>query len=774
MHIKNHNISHSVRTSLLISYFVVLMIPILLNFVVFFINIKDLRKQRDQTISITNEQLTNFVNTYIEEIHTSSSALILSDAAQNLMNYTAGEKTIYQINQFRSLQKELAYKIIVCDYISSVYVVFPKSNTILTEQSIYYDYNFIYKCRYDLGMTLDEWQSFINFDGYERISIQHSWLDGTDHILIAQKNRTTNGKTPEILVVTELRTDSIRNILNELSMDGRSLAILYDTESGNTITSSLEGKGAEINYNVDAGSITAPKAIVSTLDTDTENWQCAILMPQSAYLSAFSSSLAAMAVYLIISLGVGIWMIRYLTHKQYTPLEKLTKNLLATMEHDPHSAEANEYEQIEEALTLLLHKRTGDQEQDMLLRQSFTENILRIILSGHIHKDSITYRHAVNNGILFDNNRFLVMLYCIEDIDNTLYQLEAEYDNVIYSLLDTIVCAAAQDSSDTKYKRYAVKIDDQIACIVCCPDEISQQQILSDMQRDSGRICVFLNQKFGFVLSVAISDIHDEVENISVCYEEAKETAEYMETMGLSAQTFLHSSIPVTVSEPIAFSGILEKERQFCNCMKAYDFTASKQLLQEIIASFDLNHCSASEARLRVYGLISVIGSSFEDVKPLLTEEQARVMNPDYFLHTKDVNVLCRQTEQLLDQLIEANIQQKKSASASRENMIVQYVDEHLTDPNLNISVIADSFDMSPSYFSRVFKRDTGIGFLDYIHQHRIELAKELMQQTPPIPLKDIAERIGYTTPLAMNRAFRRYEGVSPSSFREHIHQQDL
>lgn len=763
------NLSHSVRTSLLISYIIVLLTPILFNFVVFFVNVKNIQKQTDLALFVTNEQLTKIIDTYIEEIHTSSSAIILSDASQNLMNYSSNIRTTHQINQFRTLQRELSYKTIVCDYISGIYVVFPKSDTILTEQSIYYDFNFSYKCRYDLGMTIDEWEDFLNFDGYERISILHSQQDGTDHILIAQKNRSTADKLPEMLVVTELNVDSIRGILNDISMDGQSFTLLYDQNSGNTICSTLIKGGADISYSTETGKLFSENAKLSVLQTNFGGWQCAVLTPQNIYYRSFSSSIIGLMVYLLICLAGGVSLILYMTKKQYTPVEKLTASFLATMEQNTPSADANEYEQIEEALTLLLHKRTSDQENDLILHQSFTENILRILLSGRINKDSIIYRHAVNNGITFDSNRFLVILYNIEDIDNALYQVDAEYDNDLYTLLDTIVCAAAQDSSDNKYKRYATEVDERIACIVCCPDGADTEQILIDMLRDSGRIREFLSNKFGFVLSAAISDVHEELENISVCFDEAKETADYMETMGLSSQTFLYHSIPDTTSEPISFSSILDKERLFCNCMKAHDFAASKRLLQDIIDSFDLNHCSASEARLRVYGLISIITASLEEVKPMLREELAASINIDVFLHSKDVNTVCHQAEQLLDQLIEANVRQKQAASISREDKIVQYIDENLTDPNLNISIIADQFGMSPSYFSRIFKKNTGTGLLDYIHQHRIQLAKEMMRETPPIPLKEIAEKVGYTTPLAMNRAFRRYEGISPSSFRENF-----
>lgn len=74
---------------------------------------------------------------------------------------------------------------------------------------------------------------------------------------------------------------------------------------------------------------------------------------------------------------------------------------------------------------------------------------------------------------------------------------------------------------------------------------------------------------------------------------------------------------------------------------------------------------------------------------------------------------------------------------------------------------------LSTSYVSRSFKRLTGYGFLDYVHLKRISKAKEYLAQDYLV--KDIAEQLGYTNSLALIRAFRRYEGMAPSEYRESI-----
>ena len=108
------------------------------------------------------------------------------------------------------------------------------------------------------------------------------------------------------------------------------------------------------------------------------------------------------------------------------------------------------------------------------------------------------------------------------------------------------------------------------------------------------------------------------------------------------------------------------------------------------------------------------------------------------------------------------------SSSQQREQFL-EYTESHLTDPNLSVTMAAEAFEMSASYFSRLFKKSLGIGFLDYVHQNRLRLAKEKMRAQPDLPLKDIAKQVGYTTPLSLNRAFRKYEGVPPSTCRKKI-----
>lgn len=96
---------------------------------------------------------------------------------------------------------------------------------------------------------------------------------------------------------------------------------------------------------------------------------------------------------------------------------------------------------------------------------------------------------------------------------------------------------------------------------------------------------------------------------------------------------------------------------------------------------------------------------------------------------------------------------------------ILNYVNTHFNDPNINIMQLALMFEMSTSYLSKTFKKIAGVGLLDYIHSLRIQRAKVLLETTDKT-IKAISEETGYTNSLTMIRAFKRYEGITPSEYK--------
>jgi two-component system, response regulator YesN len=92
-------------------------------------------------------------------------------------------------------------------------------------------------------------------------------------------------------------------------------------------------------------------------------------------------------------------------------------------------------------------------------------------------------------------------------------------------------------------------------------------------------------------------------------------------------------------------------------------------------------------------------------------------------------------------------------------------VERRFTDPNLSLEEVAGELKLSPGYLSRLIKRDTGFGFVDYLTRCRIAKAVELVSD-PTLKVFEAAEAVGYRSQHYFTRAFRKVLGVSPSEYR--------
>jgi AraC-like DNA-binding protein len=106
-----------------------------------------------------------------------------------------------------------------------------------------------------------------------------------------------------------------------------------------------------------------------------------------------------------------------------------------------------------------------------------------------------------------------------------------------------------------------------------------------------------------------------------------------------------------------------------------------------------------------------------------------------------------------------------------RESRIVRtaiaYVENKLHD-RISQSEVAGSCGISSSQFSRIFKRNHGTTFQEYVLRRRMGQAVRLLQN-PSASITDVCFTVGFNDQSHFTRLFRRYVGVSPSAYRENL-----
>ena len=94
-----------------------------------------------------------------------------------------------------------------------------------------------------------------------------------------------------------------------------------------------------------------------------------------------------------------------------------------------------------------------------------------------------------------------------------------------------------------------------------------------------------------------------------------------------------------------------------------------------------------------------------------------------------------------------------------------EYVENHYGDEELSLDLICRELGVSNSYFSTIFKKETGNSFIGYLTEYRMEKAAEMLIESDEKSYI-IGKKVGYADPNYFSYVFKRQFGTSPSKYR--------
>ncbi|MDD3262151.1 MAG: helix-turn-helix domain-containing protein, partial [Oscillospiraceae bacterium] len=95
------------------------------------------------------------------------------------------------------------------------------------------------------------------------------------------------------------------------------------------------------------------------------------------------------------------------------------------------------------------------------------------------------------------------------------------------------------------------------------------------------------------------------------------------------------------------------------------------------------------------------------------------------------------------------------------------YLDENYENNDLSLNVVAAQVNVSPSYFSSIFRQKTGVTFVEYLTRLRMEKAKELLLCSD-CSSTEIGYTVGYKDPHYFSSLFKKMYGCTPKEYRMH------
>lgn len=120
-----------------------------------------------------------------------------------------------------------------------------------------------------------------------------------------------------------------------------------------------------------------------------------------------------------------------------------------------------------------------------------------------------------------------------------------------------------------------------------------------------------------------------------------------------------------------------------------------------------------------------------------------------------------------IDDLFTKIINQNKPEDRKQIQCALNYIEKNCHH-GVTLEEVAEHVHLSPHYLSRLFKKELNINFVNYVSERRINLAKEMLEKTD-MPVINIALELSFHEPNYFSKVFKKSTGMTPSEYRRQI-----
>lgn len=194
------------------------------------------------------------------------------------------------------------------------------------------------------------------------------------------------------------------------------------------------------------------------------------------------------------------------------------------------------------------------------------------------------------------------------------------------------------------------------------------------------------------------------------------------------------------------------------------DFSSVSALLDEIFDSLKSKHVPIDAVRIFlnniVIEIIRLINDLQGDFNAFLRANSTYINALDSMTagDAKEMTLrLCLKTINYSDMLIKQNA--KGIINDVEKYTMQNYMHE------LNLKIIADKLHINTAYLGQQFKKKTGMNYIDYLNEIRIDAAKKYLS-TSNLKIYEIAEKVGFMNTDYFTSKFQKVEKMSPTEYR--------
>lgn len=738
---------------LLLSFLIMLGMPLLISFCLYSFTMNTVRKQSDQIGQNILEMTKQDIDGQLEGIKEFESRWYIDEGISKIADIEGKIGREYS-QLLLQLYQELVKQKATDDFLKRAFIYFSGSDKIVST-----DGNMDFELYYHLYLQNDQ----LDQEAFRAMLQEHHRYD--TKVL----TRGTAVLDPMMFLSLKSGSGEENSATIGFMMDSRELR--------KRLPSADTGKsGVEVVILPEDGVVLSPERSVFYLDTldyeeirekehykstdgqenfwvtvsesEQTNWVYLMLTASGAYAEEIKRVQLFSILGLLLSIFAGFGLAWYLAKKNYNPFRQITDMVRTQMQTVPRFDEGmDEFSWLSHQVEFILQKNVNFQKMLDKNQKHMREFCRWQLLTADCDEEQIK-----RCGIQFPHEYYLTAV-----IQAVPIQAGDQTDDQTAGLRRFIVWNIFSELAGDRYPAEIFEMGNRVIAIFNVPQ--MEESISEAIREMLEKLHEMVYSPFHFDICGLIGSVHVGTKGIKTSYLEALELEEYLAP--LDERIISREDICGIEPEYEYLDGIDEK---LVLAVQAGDGKLAEQYIRETFEQRFSGKISPGVYRGLIY---EMIGSLLKGAKA------GGYMAVASEVPFPDESMIRRSQKETGEQLILAageicsqiaGIRQSTAENYNLSREVEAYIDEHYTDPDLNISIASQQFDRTPAYLSSIYKKQTGRSLLEYINVKRIDHAEELLKAGASVV--EAASQSGFRDSGGFIRIFKRYRGITPGQMK--------
>ncbi len=733
-----------------LSYAVMLLIPIIVGGVIYGYSFRTTRSQAQKLNDNLLEMTQRDIDQKLLDVQKLAARLALDTGVQSASkikgNFQAEDKlSLYYLN------KELQAIPIYDEFISDIFIYFNRTQSVCSisgnmSGAMFYDLYYS-----DSQLSFEEFQKYMGEAHFYDV-LKLDWSNEKNTLLFTMTTLDTAIGEKSATIGIGVDYSKLEQRLDTMKWDDQ-MEVMIIGENHEQISSGFLGDNTyEIDFEkLEPGSHLETSQfgkpyLISVLNSQARDWKYVAITPMSLIDRDAKSIRVIAVVSLFACVITGFWVSYYQTKKNYNPIQNLMHTFQKHGNVEMDDGE-NVYQWLSTQMERVFQKQLDTESLVQANRKTLKNYYLIRLLQNSYYGDG---SELDSYGIRLAMDYNMVIIFEPEAAE------EAGRDDMLQRFIVTnIFTELCQEYFNVEM----VEIGKRVAAIANLPDDSDRYTEI--LREKVEALQAMTEESFKFSCTVLMGAICKGVEGIRTSYLQADDLEQYVVLLDTNVISYEEVK-----NIQIQYEYSVEMEQKILNAIEAGD---SKQAGQYMMQVFDRNLSGAVSADIYRCLVYDMVGPLLRGARMGGYDEAASELEfPDGFTMKKlPVGELTQQFLGLLDLICGRILEMKKETDQDKtlSRKIEAFIQDNYQDPDLNISITSQHFNITPAYLSSLYKKQTGGSLLDYINSIRITHAQELLEQG--LSVVEVAVMVGFRDSGSFIRAFKKKTGVTPGQFKK-------